>query len=60
MASAEQLRMTHSIEGQVQEVHGNVQDVGDKVRDVDDKLDLANSSLFFQTLIVISWAQRAS
>jgi len=41
MASAEQLRMTHSVddrvrgvEGQVQDVRGDVQDVGDKVRDV--------------------------
>ena len=74
MASAEQLRMTHSVEGQVQDVRGDVQDVGDKVRDVrgdvqdvgdkvqdvDDKLDQANRSLSFQTLIFISRAQIAS
>jgi hypothetical protein len=36
MASAEQLKMTHSIEGQVQGVRGDVQDIGDKVQD---KLD---------------------
>jgi hypothetical protein len=55
MASAEQLRMTHSVddrvrgvEGQVQEVRDDLQDVGDKVQDVDDKLDQANRSLSFQ------------
>ena len=60
MASAEQLRMTYSVEGQVQDVRGDVQDVGDKVQDVDDKLDQANRSLSFQTLIVIPQAQTAS
>ena len=73
MACAEQLRMTHSVEGQVQGVRGDVQDVGDKVRDVrgdvqdvgdkvqdvDDKLDQANRSSSFQTLIVILRAQIA-
>ena len=58
MASAEQLKMTHSVdgkvtgvddrvrgvEGQVQDVRGDVQDVGDKVQDVDDKLDQVNRS----------------
>jgi hypothetical protein len=58
MASAEQLKMTHSVdgkvmgvddrvrgvEGQVQDVRGDVQDVGDKVQGVDDKLDQANRS----------------
>ena len=58
MASAEQLKMTHSVdrkvmgiddrvrgvEGQVQDVRGDVQDIGDKVQDVDDKLDQANRS----------------
>ena len=60
MASAEQLRMTHSVEGQVQDVRGDVQDVGDKVQDVDDKLDQVNRSLSFQTLIVISRTQTVS
>jgi len=59
MASAEQLKMTHNVDGkvmgvddrvrgvggQVQDVRGDVQDVGDKVQDVDDKLDQANRSL---------------
>ena len=58
MASAEQLRMTHSVrdrvrgvESQVQDVGGDVQDVSNKVqaidgnvRGIDDKLDQANRS----------------
>jgi hypothetical protein len=56
MASAEMLKMTHSVEGKVMEVdntvkgvegrvRGDVQGVHDKVQDVDDKLDYANRSL---------------
>ncbi len=58
----------------VQDVCGDVRDVGNKVQDVDDrvqgidsnircvddKLDQASRSLFFQSLIVIPWAQTAS
>jgi len=51
MAAAEQLKMTHSVDGrvrgvggQVQDVRGDVQDVGDKVQHVDDKLDQASRS----------------
>ena len=74
MASAEQLKMTHSIdgkvmgvndrvrgvEGQVQGVRGDVQGIRGDVRGVDDKLDQANRSLSFQTMIVIPRAQTAS
>jgi hypothetical protein len=74
MASAEQLKMTHSIdgkvmgvndrvrgvEGQVQGVRGDVQDIRGDVRGVDDKLDQANRSLSFQTMIVMPRAQTAS
>ena len=95
MASAEQLKMTHSIDGKVmgvndrvkgvegqvqgvrgdvqdvrvdvqdvrvdvQDVRGDVRDVGDTVQHIDDRLDQANRSLYFQTLIVIPWAQTAS
>jgi hypothetical protein len=59
MASAEQLKMTHSIdgkmtgvddrvrgvEGQVESVRGNVQDVGNKVQDVDDRVQGMDSSI---------------
>ena len=45
MASAEQLKMTHSVDvkmvgvqGQVQDVRDDVQDVGNKVQDVEDKV----------------------
>jgi hypothetical protein len=51
MASAELLKVTHSVEGKVQDVNNNVQDVGikvqgvdDTVQGVDDKLDHVNSS----------------
>jgi archaellum component FlaC len=58
MASAEQLKMTHSVDGKVtgvddrvrgveemvQDVRGDVRDVGDKVQDIDGKLDRANRS----------------
>jgi hypothetical protein len=63
MASAEQLKMTHNVdgkvmgvddrvrgvEGQVQDVRVDVRDVGNMVQDVDDKLDQANRSSSFQT-----------
>jgi hypothetical protein len=56
MASAEQLKMTHSVDdrvrgvgGQVQDVRDDVQDVGDKVQDVDDKLDQVNRSSSFDS-----------
>ena len=45
MASAEQLKTTHSVddrvrgvEGQVQDVRGDVQEVGNKVQDFDDRV----------------------
>ena len=72
MASAEQLKMTHSVdgkvmgvddrvrgvEGQVQCVRGDVRDVGNLVQDVDDKLDQANRSLSFQPILT-PWAKTA-
>jgi prophage DNA circulation protein len=59
MASAELLKVTHSVdgkvtgiddrvknvEGKVQGVRGDVQGVGNKVQGVDDKLDQINRSL---------------
>jgi SMC interacting uncharacterized protein involved in chromosome segregation len=38
MASAEQLKMTHSVDDRVRSVEGQVQDVGNKVQDVDGKV----------------------
>jgi hypothetical protein len=49
MASAEQLKMTHSVDDRVRGVGGQVQDVRGDLRDVgnmvQDKLDQANRSL---------------
>jgi methyl-accepting chemotaxis protein len=52
MASAEQLRMTHSVdervrgvEGQVQDVRDDVQDVGNKVQDVEDRVQGIDSNV---------------
>ena len=60
MASAELLKMTHSVDGKVQDLRSDVRDVGDKVegrmqtigntissgvQGVDDKLEQVNSSL---------------
>ena len=36
MAAAELLKMTHSVEGNVQDVRSKVQDIGNKVQGVDD------------------------
>jgi hypothetical protein len=44
MASAELLKITHSVDGKVQDVRGDVQDVGNKVQGVDDKLEQVNCS----------------
>src|SRR5229473_2778609 len=74
MASAEQLKMTHSVDvkvmgvddkvkgvgSQVQDVGGDVRNVGDMVQSVGDKLDQANRSLSLQTLIIVPWAQTPS
>ena len=56
MASAEQLRITHGVDGKVmgvddrvKGVEGKMQDIRDNVQDVDDKLDHANRSLFLNT-----------
>ena len=38
MASAEQLKVTHSVDDRVRGVEGQVQDVGNKVQDVEDKV----------------------
>jgi methyl-accepting chemotaxis protein len=38
MASAELLKITHSVEENVQDVRGNVKDVGNKVQGVDDRV----------------------
>ena len=35
MASAELLKVTHSVDGKVDDVHGDVQDVGSKIQNVD-------------------------
>ena len=59
MASAEQLRMAHSVDDQVrgvggqvqdvrddvQAVHGDVQDVGNKIQDVEDRLQAIDSNV---------------
>jgi hypothetical protein len=51
VASAELLKITHSVDDRVKGVEGKVQDVGrdisSEVRGVDDKLDQANRSLSF-------------
>ena len=60
MASAEQLKMTHSVDDRVRGVAVHVQDVCGDVRDVGDKLDQANRSLSLQTLIIIPRAQISS
>jgi hypothetical protein len=68
MASAELLKMTHSVEGNMQGVRDDMQDVGNMVQSaegrvrgdvqrVDDKLDLANSSLSLYSLVIIPSAQ---
>src|ERR1700679_2852876 len=63
IVSAEQLKMTHNVHVDVQDVRVDVQDVGNMVQDfgdrvqgidnnvraVDDKLDQTNRSLSFQT-----------
>jgi hypothetical protein len=38
MASVELLKITHGIEGTVQDVRGNVQDVGNKVEGIDERV----------------------
>jgi prophage DNA circulation protein len=38
MASAVLLKVTHSVEGKVQDVRSHAQDVGDKVQGVDDRV----------------------
>ena len=38
MASAELLKITHSVEGNVQDVRSNVQDIGSKVQGVNDRV----------------------
>jgi hypothetical protein len=74
MASAEQLKMTRSVdqkvtgvddrvkgvEGQVEGVRGDVQDVRGDLRDVGNIVQDVNRSSSFQSLIVIPRAQTAS
>jgi peptidoglycan hydrolase CwlO-like protein len=38
MASAELLKVTHTVDGKVDDVHGEVQDVGNKVQNVDGRV----------------------
>jgi hypothetical protein len=38
MASAELLKVTHTVDGKVDDVHGEVQDVGSKVQNVDGRV----------------------
>jgi hypothetical protein len=52
MASAQQLKMTHSVddrvrgvEDQVKDVRGDVQDVGNKVQDVEDRVQGIDSNV---------------
>jgi hypothetical protein len=47
MASAEQLKMTHSVDDRVRGVGGQVQDVRDDVQDVGDKVQEVNRSSSF-------------
>jgi hypothetical protein len=56
MASAEQLKMTHSVDDRVRGVEDRVQGIDTNVRGVDVKLDQVNSSSSLQTLIAILWA----
>jgi hypothetical protein len=44
MASAELLKVTHGVDGKVQDVRDDVQHVGDKVQGVNDKLGQVNRS----------------
>ncbi len=52
MASAEQLKMTHSvdvkvvgIQGQVQDIRGDVQDAGNRIQDVQEKVKGIDSNV---------------
>ena len=45
MASAELLKMTHSVEGNVQDVRGKVQDIDNKVQGVDDTVQGVGSDV---------------
>ena len=38
MASAELLKVTHGVDGKVEDVHGEVQDIGNKVQNVDNRV----------------------
>jgi methyl-accepting chemotaxis protein len=38
MASAELLKVTHGVNGKVDDVHGEVQDIGNKVQNVDNRV----------------------
>ena len=60
MASAEQLKMTHSVDDRVRGIENQVQSVDHRVQSVDDKLDQANRSPSLQTLIIIPRAQTPS
>ena len=60
MASAEQLKMTHSVDVRVRGVEDRVQGIDSNVRGVDVKLDQVNSSSSLQTLIAILRAQTVS
>ncbi len=60
MASAEQLKMTHSVDDRVRGIENQVQSVDHRVQSVDDKLDQANRSSCLQTLIIIPGAQTPS
>ena len=45
MASAEQLKMTHSVDDRVRGVEGQVQDVDNKVQGVDDRVQDIDSNV---------------
>ena len=67
MASAELLKITHSVEENVQGVRGNVQDVGNKVQSVDDRVQgisndvrEVNRSLSLSHLLIVPRTQAAS
>ena len=71
MASAELLKITHSVDGKVKDVQEDVQDVGNKVQGIDDRLQgigvdvkdelyQINRSLSFSRLLLVLSPQTAS
>ena len=44
MASAELLKVTHGVDGKVEDVHGEVQDIGSVVKDISGEVREVNSA----------------